>query len=48
MGPRTWPVHQDIEMQVESTRLKQTHVETDASHFVKTEEMQVHGTRLWC
>jgi hypothetical protein len=53
MGPRTWLVHRDIgdagwKHASPLIERKQTCVETDASHFVESEEMQVHGTHLWC
>jgi hypothetical protein len=53
VGPRTWPVHQDIgdaglKHTSPLTERKQTHVETDACNFIETEETQVHNTCLWC
>jgi hypothetical protein len=53
MGSKTWPVHRDIgdagwKHVSPLIERKQTHVETDVSHFVETVETQVHGTRLWC
>jgi hypothetical protein len=43
VGPRTWPVHRDIgdtgwNHVSPLIEIKQTHVETDVSHFVETEE----------
>jgi hypothetical protein len=53
VGPKTWPIHRDIgdaywKQASPLIERKQTRVETNVSHFVETEETQVHGMRLWC
>jgi hypothetical protein len=53
VGPRTWLIHRDIrdtcwKQASPLIERKRMRIETDVSHFIETEETQVHRTHLWC